>query len=256
MPNQPFKIIVWINAEARHYLSEAGLGLALVRGQCDGGQKTLVCDVIDVADVLVSITITFESAFGIFAAPPSAAPITSFKVVRPVLRQVAQPGWIFQFDGTQFTALRNAPSDDMIGITYQPLAPTAQRIVVGLTEMVRQEERGGAWPPIKAVVLGAGETAFFRLPDPFAYIFTESGMSVGLVLGCNLVLSSTPLAYRTATIVMGRPLALPLSESQPTEVHFDVRSNTLVRGPYPATLAAASTTVGGRCIRCNAACGD
>ncbi|WP_315755801.1 MULTISPECIES: hypothetical protein [unclassified Bradyrhizobium] len=249
MPNQPFEIIVWVNAEAKHYLSEAGLGLALVRGQCEGGRNTLVCEVIAVANVLVdATTVTFESAFGIFAAPPSSAPITPFKVLRPVLRQVAQPGRIFQFDGTQFTALQNAPSSDMIGITYRPLAPTAQRIVVGLTEMVRSEE-GGAWPPINAVVLGAKETVFFSLPGPLAYIFTQSGMSVGQVLGCNLFVPPTPLEYRTSTIVIGQPLALPLSDSRPNEVHFDVRSNTFVRGPYPTTLTTASIAVRDRHTR-------
>jgi hypothetical protein len=249
MSNQALEIVVWINAEANRQLSEAGLGLALVRGRCEGGQNALVCDVIAVTDVFGgAITITFETAFGIFAASPSAAPITPLNVLRPVLRQVAQRGRIYQFDGTQFADVQNAPSVDVIGITYLPLAPTAQRIVVGLTELVRHYDEGTARPPISAVVLGAKETVFFPLPDPAAYVFTQSGMSVGLVLGCNMLVPSTMLEIRTSasTIVMGHPLAVPRSASQPNEVHFDVSSNTFVPGPYPTTSARESITVRGR----------
>jgi hypothetical protein len=241
MPDPTLKLVVSINAEAKRDLSGIGRGIALVRGWSPIGTKVPVCDVLAVTDVLVdAVTITFGPGLGVFAAPPSAVPLTEFENLRPALRHPSVLGTTYQFDGTRFIEWGKG-RPNMVGITYNPLATPAQRIVVGLTEVVRNDDQLlSAARPISAEVLGAYETVFLPAPDATAYIFVESGIAIGMLLDSSRLIPSIRLGVWSPRIVIGRPLAVSLSGSEYNNVHFDVATNAFLPGPYPTAFVRSA----------------
>ena len=222
-------LTIQLSRADRAQIAAQGEMITVVRSFASDGDYVVVCAAF--APFGPSNTVLLGPQWYQYA---TQQPSASGTVVQMALSQVAAPGTLFAFTGSDFTPQGKAYAPDVFGLANQSLDP----LQCGIAQDVCINGAPSAIVPLVLASTPANQTSYFQ-PQTEVKLLLASNVQAGMLLPAGVLQPVGSTVQDKGTFTVGKYLTVDISSN--TTVYFDAVNNCFTLTPPLQQVAASSS---------------